>query len=593
MTEIPRYPTGQPDIMLKTLSINNLAIVETLIVDFGRGLNVLTGETGAGKSILVGAVGLLLGGRAYAEMVRTGEDMAVCEGVFSVPAADSRAEFFQSLAGTEDSPPDRREFRVRREIYRKGGSRCFINDRQVSVFDLKAFGGRMGDLCGQHQHQSLLDPRAHVFFLDERAGLLERATEFRQSYIDVRADQARWEKLVRQAETRQQARELAKFQIAEIRAADLTPTEEDDLKQELKVLKNARRLIEAGERAEASLSEEGGSAADRTAAVRKEIRSLADVDPRLVPVAEMLAKCEAQLEETVAALREYRRGVDYDPRRIEEIEARLAEIFHLKQKYGPSCAEILDRLTQLEKEVRGYRGQDDEITVLTRRLEQGKKKLADDARSLSRSRKKAAKKLAREIEATLGEVGMAGARWRVRFDPVESSAMRVPVGEEDIPLAEDGLEEIEFEIETNPGEGFKPLVKIASGGELSRVMLALKAVGAPRRDVLFLIFDEVDSGIGGQVAYAVGRQLKKLSERYQVFLISHLPQMASLADWHFKVTKVKSGKRASTRITALSQKDRVAEVARMMAASEITEATRKHAAEIIKPKTRAAPKMKK
>ncbi|MFC1475688.1 DNA repair protein RecN [Candidatus Zixiibacteriota bacterium] len=572
--------------MLKTLDIKNFAIVETLTVDFGRGLNVLTGETGAGKSILVGAIDLLLGGRAHAEMVRTGESTAICEGIFAVPERDDWAEFAPSAMMEVDVSPNGGEFRIRREIYRKGGSRCFVNDRQVSVAHLSAVGERLGDLCGQHQHQSLLNPRAHVLFLDERAGLNKRAAEFRNLFNEVKADKDRREKLVRQAESRQRAHELAKFQVAEIRAAGLTPTEEDNLKQELKVLKNARRLIEAGERAEATLSEEDGSAVDRMATVRKEIQSLAEVDPRLAPVVELLAQCETQLSETVMALREYRRGVDYDPRRAEEIEARLTEIFGLKQKYGHSCAAILDRLAQLEVEIRSYRDRDGEITDLTRRLEQGKKKLADDAQSLSRLREKAAKMLALEVEATLGEVGMAGARWRVRFDPVGTSALRVPIDGEETPLSENGLSEAEFEIETNPGESFKPLVKIASGGELSRVMLALKAIGAPRHDVSFLVFDEVDSGIGGKVAHAVARQLKKLAERYQVFLISHLPQMASLADAHFKVEKVKTGKRVSTQITSLSAKDRVGEVARMMAAGEITEATRRHAAEIINPKKR-------
>lgn len=579
--------------MLKTLHIENFAIVDALTVDFGCGLNVLTGETGAGKSILVGAIGLLLGERASAEMVRTGENTAVCEGVFAVPATSDWTELWQSLPAMDDAPPEPGEVRVRREIYRKGGSRSFINDHQVPLSDLKAYGVRMGDLCGQHQHQSLLDPRAHVFFLDERAGLLEPAAEFRKAYNKLKTDQDRWQQLVQQAATREQARELAKFQIAEIRAAALTPTEEDVLKQEIKILKNARRLIEAGERAEASLSEDGGSAVDRTATIRKELQSLVDVDPRLTPVVELLEKCETQLAETVSAMRDYRRGVDYDPQRAEEIEARLTEIFGLKQKYGPSCAAILDRLTRLEEDVREYRGQDDQIAELSQRLAAGKKKLAGDARSLSRSREKAAKKLAREIEATLGEVGMAGAKWRVRFDPVEAGAVSVLIGEEETPLSENGSDEMEFEIETNPGEGFKPLVKIASGGELSRVMLALKAVGAPQRDVSLLVFDEVDSGIGGKVAHAVGRQLKRLSRHYQVFLISHLPQMASLADRHFKVAKVKSGKRATTRIDPLAGQERVAEVARMMAAGEITETTRRHAAEIISPATRARAKSKK
>jgi len=568
--------------MLKTLHIRDYAIVDELTVDFYLGLNVLTGETGAGKSILVEALSLLLGERAQTEMVRTGKDAALVEGVFVLPA-NWRADFWRSPGIGDELSGEVSEVRVRREVYRRGISRCFINDRLVSLADLKTFGDRMGDLCGQHQHQSLLNPAAHVHFLDERAGLPSRAAAFRAGFERLKVDQKRWDDLINRTEEHRQAHELAGFQISEIRAAGLTPTEEDDLKRELSVLKNARRLIEAGERATASLSEEAGSAADRIAAARKEFQSLTAVDPRLTPIVEFLEKGEALVADVVAALHEYRRGVDFDPLRAEEIEARLTEIFRLKQKYGSSCAQILDRLRKLEEELMQYRDQDDQEKELAIQLEKQKSKLADQAQTLSRLRRRAAKKLTAEVNAALAELGMKGAKWRVRFASVVSGSVSVPLSGSDVPLAENGLEEIEFEIETNPGEGFKPLVKIASGGELSRVVLALKAVGQPENDVSFLVFDEVDSGIGGQVAYAVAKQLKALARHYQVFLISHLQQMASLADHHFQVVKKRSGGRLTTRIRLLDQKERVEEVARMMATEKITDATRKHAAEIIRP----------
>jgi len=571
--------------VLKTLYIKNYAIVDELTIDFCSGLNVLTGETGAGKSILVGALSLLLGERAQTEMVRTGSDAAIVEGTFILPAGDRRADLWRTLDIAGKPPADGGEVRIRREVYRKGTSRCFVGDGLVSLSNLKVFGDRMGDLCGQHQHQSLLHPRAHVRFLDERAGLRTRATAFRVAFDQLKVDQKRWDDLIGRAEEHRRAYELAKFQVAEIRAAGLTPTEEDDLKRELDVLKNARRLIEAGERAQSLLSEDAESAADRIAAVRKEFQSLTKVDERLVPTVELLEKCEAQVADVAAALAEYCRRVDFNPARAEEIEARLKEIFQLKQKYGSSCAAILDRLTLLDNEVGQYCERDDQKEKFARQLEKQKSKLAGEAQTLSRLRQRAAKKLATEIDTTLAELGMKGAKWRVRFDPVSSGPIAVPISGQDVPLADNGLEEIEFEIETNPGEGFKPLVKIASGGELSRVMLALKAVGKAGADVSFLVFDEVDSGIGGRVAYAVGKQLKKLAQHYQVFLISHLPQMASLADHHFKVTKKRIGGRVATQIRLLNQEERVEEVARMMASEEITEATRKHAAEIIKPPT--------
>jgi len=553
--------------MLKTLTIKNYAIVDDVTVDFLPGLTVLTGETGAGKSILVGALSLLLGERAQTEMVRTGEDAAIVEGVFVVP-------------------PDGDEVIVRREVHRKGLSRCFINDGLVTLATLKVFGDRMGDLCGQHQHQSLLDPRAHVRFLDERAGLGDAAEAFRAAYEQLRTGQKLWDDLTRRADERKRAFELATFQAAEIRAAGLTPDEEDNLKQELNVLKNARRLIEAAERAAAVLAEDSGSAGDRIAATRKEFQTLAEVDNRLAPTVEMLDKSVALLDEIVASLHEYRGRVDFDPVRMEEIEARLVEIFELKRKYGGSCAEVLKHLDRLEVQVADHRGEDDRREELALRLDQQRKKIAADAEALSRERKQAAKKLAGEIEATLAEVGMKGAKWRAGFAPVSAGQVSVPIAGVDTPLSENGFEDIEFEIETNPGEGFKPLVKIASGGELSRVMLALKAVGQPGRDVSLLVFDEVDSGIGGTVAYSVGQQLKGLARHYQVFLISHLQQMASLADHHYKVVKEKKGRRVTTRIRLLNKAERVEEIARMMAGEKVTATTRKHAAEIITTKRR-------
>jgi DNA repair protein RecN (Recombination protein N) len=577
--------------MLKTLLITDLAIVERLTIEFAGGLNVITGETGAGKSIVVGAIGLLLGARAQVEMVRTGKETAVCEGEFSVAKMPAALELLCSLGVMDDGPPPSGVVRVRREIYRKGGSRCFINDRLVNVAELRAVGARLGDLCGQHQHQSLLDPKAHVNFLDERAGLREQVDDFKIGYGRLKTEQDRWCQMTDRAEIQRQARELARFQIVEIRAAGLTPTEEDDLRQELKVLKNAQRLTETGDNAIAALAEEDGSAGDQIALARKELLSLVEIDPRLAPITTALETCETQLLEIIAELRAYGRGVDCDPHRAEEIEARLAVLFELKRKYGPTCRDILAQLAELEHTLESQRTLDDQIVESARQVAAQKKMLGTKAQQLSRARKAAAASLSGELEATFREIGMSGARWHSRVEPVTASPVAVDIDGRETPVSENGMDEIEFEIETNPGEGFKPLVKIASGGELSRVMLALKAVGGSRRDVSFLVFDEVDSGIGGEVAYAVGQRLKILSQHYQVFLISHLPQMASLADQHYQVLKTKTGRRVTTKIALLNKQERVAEVARMMAAGEITAATRRHAAEVIA--SSAAPPTKK
>jgi DNA repair protein RecN (Recombination protein N) len=340
--------------------------------------------------------------------------------------------------------------------------------------------------------------------------------------------------------------------------------------------------VEAAQRAAAVLSEDPESAADRIAAVRKELGSLIEIDARLAPTVELLEKCDTLLREAVFTIGDYSRGLGFDPQRAEQIETRLVEIFKLKQKYGSSCAEILRRGEELEHRLAQYRNEDEHTDELAARIADQKKKLVDRAQALSRRRRRAARKLEEQVNVTLAEVGMKGATWRVRFDPVEFGPIQAPIGDRETPLSENGIEDVEFEIETNPGEGFKPLVRIASGGELSRVMLALKAVGKPARDVSFLVFDEVDSGIGGKVAYAVAGQLKALAQHYQVFLISHLQQMASPADHHFTVVKKKSGNRVTTRIELLDRQGRVEEIARMMATETITDATRRHAEEIIR-----------
>ncbi len=564
--------------MLSKLHIKNYAIVEELTIDFAPGLNVITGETGAGKSILIGALSLLMGERAQTEMIRTGADGAVVEGEFILPSAPEWAVLRNEFNAGESRPVC-----VRREVNRRGSSRCFVNDRLVTLSELKSFGDLMGDLCGQHQHQSLLDPRSHIRFLDERAELREQAEAFREAYGVVVADQRQLDEITRRADQRRQAHELARFQVEEIRRAGVTVDEEDELKRELNVLKNARRLIEAGEQAAAVLAEEEGSAADRVARVRKEFLSLAEIDDRLGSTVDLLEKCEVQLADIVSTIGDYCRRIDFDPNRTEEIEARLAEIFQLKGKYGPSCAAILARLAELEAELTTYHTEDDRKAELVSRLEDNKRQLAVEADKLSKARRAASVKLGREVTASLSRIGMAGAKFRVDFTPVGSGSRRVPFAGTEVAVTENGLEEIEFAIETNPGEGYKPLVKIASGGELSRVMLAIKAAGQPGHDVSLLVFDEVDSGIGGTVAFAVARQIKKLAQHYQVFLISHLHQMASLADQHYLVSKQKSGKRIATQIRLLDKSERVEEIARMMASAEITETTRLHAAEMVDP----------
>ncbi len=566
--------------MLIALHIEHVAIVAQLDIEFHSGLNVLTGETGAGKSIIVGAIGLVLGARASTDLIRKGVDTAVCEARFLVNC--SLADILRSeIPELHDEFEDGGEFCLRRELHRKGGSRCFINDRLITVQELRQLGRHLGLLCSQHQHHQLLDTRSHIRVLDEWAALSEKSEQFALMFHALRTDCESHARLQRQSAERQQADELAQFQIAEIKAAGLQPDEEDSLKAEQKRIRHAQRIIEAIQQTEQVLLEGEDSASDRITTCAKELNDLAEIDSRLHAGIEYLDTAAAQLQETVTTLRELLREYDIDPRRAEEVEERLAEIFRLKQKYGPSCQAVLERLAELESSVEQYSQADEELAALAERIEQQKEAVADDATKLQKHRAKAAKSLETSMARALNALGMTGAKWTVQFSPVTGGGIQVPVDGNMVSVNETGFYEVEFIIETNPGEGFKPLAKIASGGELSRVMLALKGIAPGRQDVATLVFDEVDSGIGGQVAYAVGEQLAALTKRYQVLLITHLPQMIGGADRHFSIRKTKRKGRMITEIDLLDEEGRVAEVARMMAAEKITDTTRAHAASLV------------
>ncbi len=566
--------------MLSSLLIDHIAIVDHLEIGFHPGLNVLTGETGAGKSIIVGAIGLLLGARASTDLIRKGADTAVCEARFTVesPLAtvlQSETELFV------DEIEKATEFSLRREIYRKGGSRCFLNDRLITLQELRQLGHHLGMLCGQHQHHQLLDIKSHIHLLDEWAGLTDEADQFAGLFNALRSDCESYARLQRQSAERRQAYELATFQIAEIKAAGLQTNEEDELKAEQKRIKHAQRIIDTIQQIEQALVECENSATDHISTAAKELTDLLDIDSRLNTAIDYLDNAAAQVQETIATLRGIVRAYDIDPRRAEEIDERLTEIFKLKQKYGPSCQAILDRLAELENSVAEYSQADEEVSRLAETIAQQKQVVANRAITLHKHRLKAAKSLGKSMANALNALGMNGAGWDIRFTPLSSGGIQVPVDKDSKPVNETGFYEVEFTIETNPGEGFKPLAKIASGGELSRVMLALKGIAPGRQDVPMLVFDEVDSGIGGQVAYAVGEQLAALAQKYQVLLITHLPQMVAGADRHFSIRKSEHKGRMITEIEPLDTDGRVAEVARMMAAEKITDATRAHAATLI------------
>jgi len=543
--------------MIRFISVSNLAVIDRLEVEFAPGLTVLTGETGAGKSILVGAVGLLVGGRASAELVRTGEDTAAVQAVFETPEG--------------------REVIVRREVSAQGRSRAFVDGALVTSAALRDAAGSLVDLHGQHEHQLLLDPTAHLDLLDEYAGLTASRDAVAAAFSDwqrIRAERAR---LTANEQQKASRAEFLTFQRAEIDKAAPQPGEDEQLATTRQVLANADRLRRLSEEAYATLYEGDQAALPALASVWKKVGELSALDPKFAPYVEARDAVKSQLEDLAFFLRSYSQSIDASPARLQEIEDRLALLERLKRKHGPALADVIERRDQLKRELHDIEHATERAAELDAALQQARAAYERVAGDLSSRRRSAAKAFSRELEKALADLAMAKTRCEVRFEE--------PSG--DAAWTERGMDEAEFFISPNPGEELRPLARIASGGELSRIMLALRTLAgvntsdAPGKT---LIFDEVDAGIGGAVADVVGAQLRALGDRFQVLCITHLPQIAAYGSTHFRIEKgVKAG-RTSTTVAALDGPDRQAEIARMISGADVSAAVLASAREMIEAK---------
>jgi DNA repair protein RecN (Recombination protein N) len=525
--------------MLRFLGVRNLAVIERLEVEFEGGVNVLTGETGAGKSVIVQAIDLLVGSRASVDLVRTGEDSATVQAIFE------RA--------------DGRETIVRREISAQGRSRAFIDDALATTSALRDLGATLIDLHGQHEHQALLDPAEHVGVLDDFAAHDDRVA-------DVAARFARWtaaaSALARtQLDDREKrARiEIASFQLQEIDRVAPRAGEDEALDAERVVLANRDRISRLASEAYASLYEREDAALAALAAVWKRLADLSALDARFAPYVDQRDEIKSKLEDLAFFLRSYSAGLDA-PDRLQAVEDRLAALERLKKKYGTTLDAVLDRQRVLRDELAELGAGEERAAELESRERDARAAFATAAGELSARRKAAARRLARALEADLAELAMPQARLDVRV--VELDAPDRWTGR--------GTDEVEFFFSPNPGEELRPLAKIASGGELSRVMLALRTMARHDEPGRTLVFDEVDAGIGGAAADAVGARLQVLGRRHQVLCITHLPQIAARATVHFQTTKQVRGGRTLTSLTRLDDSGREGELARMIAGAEVT-----------------------
>jgi len=543
--------------MLKELRIRNLAIIDDLTVRFEDGLNVLTGETGAGKSIIVDSLSLCLGSRAQSDILRAGEREAVVQAYFEEHGAHER-----SIKGIDISD----DFILRRSISATGKSRAFINDIMVNLHTLTELAKSLVDIHGQHEHQSLLSIDKHRFFLDSYGKLIDDTENVESLYREVqhlkRDEAALREKVTERA----QRLDFLRFQIQEIVSADLKAGEKENLMREKTILSNLGRLNELTETAYEMIYASDNSCMEQLSSIIAKARELTSIDNTMSDILSSLESAFPLIEDAALSLRRYKDSYDFDPERLSEINDRLELIKRIEAKYGKGIDAIMHYRDKAEAECKSLESTDERLDSIKAALDEKEAMLRAAARALSEKRKETAHKIERLVKQELTELALSDAEFHVS------------IMQEEISLH--GLDRVEFLFSANPGEPPRPLIKIASGGELSRVMLALKSILADFDNIPVLIFDEVDAGIGGKTAEHVAQKLRKLSRTHQVLCTTHLPQIAAKGNFHLKIEKGQRDERAHVEVKELDSIRRLDEIARMLSGS-ITEASRKHAQELL------------
>jgi len=551
--------------MLTRIAVRNFAIIDQVEVEFAPGFTVLSGETGAGKSILIDALILAIGGKASADQVRSGAESAEGSAIFEIDPESEQSELLQE----QGIPPERdREMILRRQVSAPGKSRAWINSRSVPLSLLYQVGRKLVDIYGQHEYQTLLRSEQHLDLLDGYSGLEQELLKYREIFQEYQVRVKEYERMRMSEQERKERVDFLQFRISELERARLKAGEEEDLAMEQERLKHCEVLRQAGELAFQELYNQDGSIAEKMARIQAELEKAGKFDLKLIELAKSLAEARAIVEEAGAEFGNYLRGLDADPGRLLEIEDRRAEIHRLKRKYQVSVPELIELAEASRKELENLVNYESRSAELEQKLTAKKKELMGRAEDLSRERKTQAKSLSRKMEQLLKELGMEKCRFEVRLEKLNQ------------PSAE-GIDQAEFFLSPNPGEDLKPLSKIASGGELSRIMLALRGILARKLGAPVMIFDEVDAGIGGAVAEVVGKKLKELSQKNQVLCVTHLAQIARFADHHFYAWKQMEKNRTVTRIKNLGKEERVEELARMLGGIKITDKTRAYAREML------------
>jgi DNA repair protein RecN (Recombination protein N) len=540
--------------MLRFLAIRNLAIIEEAQIELDSQLSVLTGETGAGKSILVEAVGLLLGGRSSPDLVRTGADCATVQAMFD--------------------DEDGSELLVRREVTAQGRSRAFVNGSLVTAAALRELGARLVDLHGQHEHQALLDPETHLDLLDRFAGLEAETRQVADAHEALLTSTADLETIRGLSRHRASRLEMIEYQLAEIDRARPRAGEDEELAQLRTLLSSAERVRRLSEESYSILYDRDDAVLGALAQVWRRVGELADLDPRFSPYLEARETVKSQLEDLASFLRGYAASIDASPERLQGVEDRLALLERLKRKHGPTLADVIAKQQALRDELAGLESLDERLARAEAEVARTSASYLASARELSRLRRAAATRFASAIVGQLTELAMEHTRFEVRFENglAGPSATWSPRG----------IDVAEFYLSPNPGEELRPLARIASGGEMSRIMLGIKTLASLDQPGKTLIFDEVDVGIGGRVADAVGAKLRALGTTFQVLCITHLPQIAAYGTRQYRIRKLVRDGRTSVAVDLLDQAGREGELSRMIGGAEVTAAARESAREMLR-----------
>ena len=551
--------------MLLEISIKNFAIIEEISLNFEKGMTVLTGETGAGKSIIIDAMNMMLGSRATTDVIRHGAPKAEIEGLFAVESNRHLTALFeeQGLEWTD-------ELIIRREILQNGRSVSRINGQMVNLSVLKAVGQHLVDIHGQHDQEELMRPQLHITMLDEfgDAAFFQTKAAYRQTFEDYKRLRKQVVELQRNQQENKARIEMLEFQIAEIEAASLEVDEDVRLEQERQRLLNHKMIADTLTNAYTMLDAEDFSSLSNVRSAMNDLESIEEYDPSYKELSGQLAETFYALEDITKRLEDVVDGLEFDGNRLMQVESRLDLIHSITRKYGGQVKDVLEYLAQITKEYSLLTGSDLSSEDLEKELKRLEKSLVTLAQDLSDQRHTLAQALENEIQQELADLYMDKARFQVRFSKAKFNR--------------EGNEAVEFYISTNPGEDFKPLVKVASGGELSRLMLAIKSAFSRKEGKTSIVFDEVDTGVSGRVAQAIAAKIHKIGQNGQVLAISHLPQVIAAADYQFYIEKISDEHSTVSTVRLLNREERIEEIAKMLAGEDLTEAARQQAEQLLK-----------